>query len=59
MNQNDARQLLHVTYGGILADRDLAGRFFAALDADEETYYDYLERHFVKHLTTLGLTPEA
>jgi hypothetical protein len=56
MNHNDARQLLHVTYGGILEDADLRRRFFAALDADEETYYDYLEPHFVKHLTTLGLT---
>jgi len=59
LEQDDARQLLHVTYGGILSDGALAGRFFDALDCGEETYYTVLEKHFVRHLDTLGLTPTA
>ncbi|OGV70274.1 MAG: hypothetical protein A3K19_24070 [Lentisphaerae bacterium RIFOXYB12_FULL_65_16] len=55
MDQADARQVLHVTYGGILRDPTIGPRFFAALDAGEDRYYEYLERHFVRHLTALGL----
>ncbi len=58
LDQDDARQLLHVTYGGILADEALATRFFAALDAHEEVYYAHLERHFRRHLDALGLAEQ-
>lgn len=50
-----ARQVLHVAYGGLLGDPALGPEFLAALDADEETYYGCLERHFVRHLETLGV----
>ncbi|NOY81377.1 MAG: hypothetical protein GXP31_10285 [Kiritimatiellaeota bacterium] len=55
MDHDDARQLLHVTYGGILPDPKLGPRFFAALEADESGYAANLERHFVRHLETLGV----
>ncbi len=55
MDHEAARQLLHVTYGGILPDPELGPRFFAALDADEPGYAANLERHFVRHLEMLGV----
>jgi len=59
LDNDAARQLLHVTYGGILKHPEFGPRFLAGLDAHEETYYKHLERHFVKHLSTLGLNPIA
>ncbi|NLF18629.1 MAG: hypothetical protein GX595_15465 [Lentisphaerae bacterium] len=57
MNHDATRQVLHVTYGGLLQDPALGPAIMAALDADEEAYYGTLERHFVRHLKTLGATP--
>ena len=57
MDHNDARQLVHVTYGGILSDAPLAERFFATLDAHEDVYYACLLKHFNRHLDALGLDP--
>ncbi|MBN2449016.1 MAG: tagaturonate epimerase family protein, partial [Lentisphaeria bacterium] len=54
MDHDDARQLLHVTYGGLLRDEAIRDDFFEVLDTREEVYHDCLERHFVKHLTALG-----
>jgi hypothetical protein len=59
MNQDDARQLIHVTYGGLLNAPDIRDRFFNALDDGEEVYYGLLQKHFEKHLSTLGLKPLA
>ncbi|MCK5804952.1 MAG: hypothetical protein KAI66_19100 [Lentisphaeria bacterium] len=59
MDQDDARQLVHVTYGGLLADEKISSAFFARLDADEEVYYDFLVKHFVHHLEELGLNPKS
>jgi hypothetical protein len=55
LEHDAARQLLHVTYGGLLGDPAIGPAFFTALDADEEVYYRCLEKHFVRHLRTLGL----
>jgi tagaturonate epimerase len=55
LEHNAARQVLHVTYGGLLADPAIGPAIAAALDADEEVYYRFIERHFVRHLRTLGL----
>ena len=48
LDQFDTRQMLHVTFGSILArfSNDLK----ATLRTHEETYYTTLEQHFVKHL---------
>ena len=59
MNQDDARQLVHVTYGGLLNAPEVRDRFFAAMNKDEEVYYGLLEKHFVRHISTLGLAPLA
>lgn len=54
LEQFDARQALHVTFGSVLSDPDLKARLFAGLAAHEEAHYDALERHFVRHLAPLG-----
>jgi hypothetical protein len=53
---DDARQVLHVTYGRVLTDKKKNGsykfkdRLFECLKANEETYYEIIEKHFDKHL---------
>jgi hypothetical protein len=53
LNQFDARQVLHVTYGSVLAADD--GKRFrtpmlAALKTHEEAYAQALEKHIGRHL---------
>jgi len=56
LEQFDAREILHVTFGSVLSDQTLDGqrRFFdrlmAVLHANPEAYAVNLERHFVRHL---------
>jgi tagaturonate epimerase len=52
----DARQVLHVTFGSVLtSDAGYRARLFADLDEQSEAYYEVLERHFVRHLEPLVL----
>jgi hypothetical protein len=51
LDQSDARQVLHVTYGQVLTDRSLAEQVLTTLRAHPESYSAVLERHFVRHLT--------
>jgi len=53
LEQSDARQALHVTFGSVLKTPALRQRLMAGLVQHEETYYDVLERHFVRHLKPL------
>jgi tagaturonate epimerase len=46
----DAREVLHVTFGSVLHNETLRGRFFATLRENEETYNRMLEKHFDRHL---------
>jgi tagaturonate epimerase len=61
MDQDDARQLVHLTYGYLLNAKDKNGkylfreRFFQTLTDFEEEYWTLLEKHIGKHLTSLGL----
>ncbi len=48
LDQFDAREMLHVTFGSALAQ--LGDPIKEALVAHEEAYYQALETHFVKHL---------
>lgn len=55
-NQNDARQVLHVTFGKVLTATNESGeylfrdRILACLREHEDVHYDYLVRHFRRHL---------
>jgi len=61
LDQEDSRQLIHLTYGYLLNARGTDGdylfreRFFQTLTDFEEEYWALLEKHIGKHLTSLGL----
>ncbi len=47
----DAREILHVTFGSVLHNPAFRQRFFEALKQNEETYAEMLESHFDRHLS--------
>ena len=51
----ESRQLLHITYGGLLNDPDVRGRFISTLTEHEELHYETVARHIGKHLELLGV----
>jgi hypothetical protein len=57
LEQFDAREILHVTFGSVLKETSADGalrfkdRLFSLLRSNPEAYAAHLERHFVKHLT--------
>jgi len=60
LKENNARQLLHITYGYLLQDKDEKGsylfrdEFFGLLAKEENLYQDLLAKHTGKHLELLG-----
>lgn len=60
LNQFDARQILHVTFGSVLTARDANGRLrfrdrlMELLRANPEAYAANLEAHLVRHLRPFG-----
>jgi hypothetical protein len=48
LNQTDARQVLHVTFGSVVTK--LGDSLKTSILAHEEVYYDDLVRHFTNHL---------
>ncbi|RPJ58208.1 MAG: hypothetical protein EHM24_28845, partial [Acidobacteria bacterium] len=56
LDADDARQVLHVTFGSVLNERDergrplFAGRLFDELRAHREAYSETLKAHFARHL---------
>jgi hypothetical protein len=54
LEQFDARQVLHVTFGSVLTTPALKDRLMTGLARNEETYYDVLEQHFIRHLNPLA-----
>jgi hypothetical protein len=53
LDQFDARQVLHMTFGSML-DR-FGGEILSVLAAHEEAYYAVLEAHFKKHLSPFAV----
>ena len=59
LNEEDARQLLHITYGYILTDKDAAGkplyrdRLYKLWDQHETEYAQVLVTHIGKHVSLL------
>jgi hypothetical protein len=51
----ESRQLLHVTYGGLLGDAGIGKRFFAFLDNNEELHYHCVATHLRRHIQLLGV----
>ncbi|WP_166238213.1 tagaturonate epimerase family protein [Paenibacillus turpanensis] len=60
MNDDDARQMIHITYGILLQAKDEKGgslfkdEFYRTLSEQEEQYADSLRSHIGKHLDLLG-----
>lgn len=60
MNEDNARQLIHITYGILLQAKDDQGRslfkdeFYRTLSEQEEAYEQSLISHIGKHLDLLG-----
>ncbi|MCP3967774.1 MAG: hypothetical protein GY750_00435 [Lentisphaerae bacterium] len=59
VEMNEARQLLHVTYGPILNDKAIRPLFFDAMHKFEKQYMEKLKGHFDKHLSLLGVPVKA
>ena len=59
LDEDDGRQILHVTFGTVLSDLSLGPRIHELLQAHEETYRHLLAHHFGRHLAALnrGLQP--
>ena len=61
LDQEDSRQLLHITCGDLLNAKDEAGKnifrdqLYQILIQYEEDYWSLLENHFEKHLNSLGV----
>jgi hypothetical protein len=55
-DSNDVRQVLHVTFGKVLTDKDTAGnyifknRLLKCLKSNEDTHYELIIKHFHKHI---------
>lgn len=60
LNIDDSRQVLHITYGLILTAKNPDGstmfkdEIYQNLNGYEEEYYQALEKHIGRHLTSLG-----
>ena len=50
----NARQMLHISYGGVLQDPELRPALYDALFRLEEEYAEALRGHFEKHIGLLG-----
>jgi len=61
LEQDDSRQLLHISYGYLLNAKGENGknlfkdRFYQTLTQYEEDYWSFLENHIEKHLNFLGV----
>jgi hypothetical protein len=55
LDARDSRQLLHITYGGILGDPELRAGIFQTLAANEDAHYGAIEEHIEKHIRLLGV----
>jgi hypothetical protein len=56
LEQFDAREILHITFGSVLTERASSGQFrffdrlMQILYASREAYAANLEKHFIRHL---------
>lgn len=56
LDQFDAREILHVTFGSVLKEARLRGRLLGLLRDHPEPYAAGLEAHFLRHLEPFGGT---
>ncbi len=54
LDDPNCRQLLHISYGGLLRDPEVRNRFFRAIHAYEVQHTRNVRDHMIRHLRTLG-----
>lgn len=59
MEEDDARQLLHITYGFLLDTPGMKQDIYRALDRHREEYQTGLEHHIGAHVARLGIGPRT
>lgn len=59
LDAKDSRQILHITYGGLLNDPATRAGIFETLAANEDAHDAAVEEHIEKHLRLLGVAPRA
>ena len=50
----NARQMLHISYGGILGNKELKTALYVSLHHFEEEHTEIIRRHFERHIGLLG-----
>ena len=55
LQDNNCRQLLHISYGGLLQDSEIREPYYRALHEHAEDHNACIESHMDKHLDTLGV----
>ncbi len=55
VDARDSRQLLHITYGGLLGDQEIRRGIFQTLRDHEEEHYAAVQAHIEKHVRLLGV----
>jgi hypothetical protein len=59
LDPRDSRQLLHITYGGLLDEPGIRAEFFDTLRANEEIHYTAVQEHMERHVRLLGVPQKA
>ena len=54
-DDNNARQMLHITYGEVLKNTDLKEKFYKILRENIGDYWEALDAHIGRHLDGLGV----
>lgn len=55
LEKDESRQLLHITYGGLLNDPEIRDEFFKTLNEYEDIHYELVKNHISKHMELLGI----
>ncbi len=55
LDHDDARQVLHIAYGKLLAAPGIRQPFFQAMHRHRQAYHDGIKTHFEHHLVALGV----
>jgi hypothetical protein len=56
LDARDSRQILHITYGGLLNDPEIRAGIFETLAANEDAHDAAVEEHIEKHIRLLGVS---
>jgi hypothetical protein len=53
LDEDDGRQILHVTFGSVLTDPELGPALRGVLEANPDTHRDIVATHLAKHIAEL------